>query len=442
MRNRSASPHPSALVLGVGLRLAGIAGSAILSLPGAVCAGPHGPPGWARGDMHQHTRHSDDGTWEPADLWARIRELLPRGPRFVYLSDHCEIAGFFPNPVRPPKSDNWGSWEETREIRRSLHPDELILTAQEIGGLKGGHIGAIGLPQCQGQSPPRIILKTGNDYRGWMERVKGAGGLNVVYHPRGVQELGPVHPGTFAHWDSCLPLIDGISVWNGYKLFDAPDEWAWNRIWGLWQQGYRMAAVSGSDAHQKAPDDIPLEWWGREGKISFHCHPMNPHLRVRVGETLDEDRLRQAIRDRRITLADWPENWMDVVVTAGEGRAAGIGETVQVDAGTRPTVRVEGYGSPEVYSGDPVLEIEVGRIGEAPRSWIQEVDEEGSVSRFAEFPRRRIRVPMAKGEFSVVRELDLDAGRWLVTARVVPESPLANYWRGVQLSNPIEIVVP
>lgn len=392
----------------------------LLGLSTLAAAGPHGPEGWARGDIHLHTRYSDDGRWTVASLWDRIVESLPVGPRFAVISDHCDIAGFFPNPARPPTKDQWGTWEETRALRGRLGKGDWIGTGQEIGGLRGGHVGPIFLPQDRGEGPPRIIGDGAKGYADWMKRVREAGGLNVVYHPRGVAELGPIHPGTFKDWKGCLPFLDAIDVWNGYKLYDAPDRWAWDRVWQYWLEGRRLTAVSGSDAHQPAPDDQPLDWWGREGKVSFHCHPLNPHMRVRTGPTVDGDILRAAFKAGRVTIADWPENWLDLRVAVGAA-SAGIGEVAEGPGAGPAVVTVRGHGAPRVYSGEPSLVLEYGRVGDSERSVLVR--------------------PIPRGDFAHDETLALGPGEWVVTARIEPGNPIDGYWRGVQLANPARLVL-
>lgn len=426
-------------------------GALFLCLP-SLPAGPFGSPRWARGDVHLHSGFSSDGNTEFPELWSRIRSMVPAGPRFAYQTEHNDIAGFFPNPTRPPSQDNWRHWGAVREVSRSLSKgQELFLAGQELGGLRGGHVGAIALPQTRGEAPPTIVWKKGYHHAQWMQRVRAAGGLNVVYHPRGVDELGPVHPGTFTHWDSCLPYIDAVSVWNGYKLYDEPDEWAWNRLWRLWRRGFRITAVAGSDSHRLELDEgQKVPFWGIEERLGFHSYPLNPHTRVWVGESLDEDKLRQGIRRGLVTLADRSENWLDFEVRSPGFAPLGIGaEGSQGAPGLK--VHCRGYGDPETYSGDPQLELEWAREEpeEANRFCALEpgtarctpwIDPEDPRLRGPEDEaRHRRRVPIPRGDFELEVPLELGPGNWILTARVVPDSSLKKSWRGVQIANPIRI---
>lgn len=426
-------------------------GAALLAalLAPTLAAGPHGPAGWARGDLHQHTQHSTDAEWEPEALWARIRETLPVGPRFTVLTDHCDIAGFFPNPARPPKADNFRTWGQTREIRRSLEAgEELMVTGQELGGLRRGHIGAVMLPQTHGEAPPAVVTETGFQHRRWMERVRAAGGLNVVYHPRGVDELGPIHPGTFTEWEECLPLIDMVSAWNGYKLYDEPDRVAWEWLWSYWLAGHRLVAVGGSDSHVDFEDGVQVPYWGKGKRLSFQSHPANPHNRVRTVEAkqgapapLGEDALREGLRRGHVTVADWHANWVDARVTAGDA-AGGIGDTMRVAAGTPVTYRVEGYGAPEVYSGAPRVVVEFGRVrAEADRVRRYPVEDEPDLV-MEERDHESVVVPVEPGDFTVEVPLTLEPGVWVVAARVLPAAPGdEGIWKGVQLVNPTWVMV-
>lgn len=410
----------------------------------SASAGPHGPAGWARGDLHQHTRYSTDASWELEALWARLRETLPVGMRFTVLTDHNDIAGFFPDPTRPPRADNWRSWGHVRELRRGLGDGELLLAGQELGGLRAGHMGALLLPQLAGQDPPALVVEKGFRHAAWMQRIRAAGGLNAVFHPRGVAELGPVHPGTFTRWEECAELIDLVSVWNGYKLYDEPDAVAWEWLFAHWQAGRRYTAVGGSDAHKQVKDGEQVPYWGKEFRIGFESHPMNPHNRVAVGEHLDEDSLRGGLRRGRVTVADWHQNWVDMEVQVGRGPGAvrgGIGETLVAGVGAPLVVRVRGFGAPDVYSGDPRLVLDYGVVG-APVVGVQRVEAEGEG--VLEVPlrgRQSVTVPLPRGDFEVEVPLTLGAGEWVVAGRVLPDSPLADYWRGVQVINPVRVRV-
>lgn len=419
----------------------------------ALNAGPHGPSGWARGDLHQHTRYSDDGNWELEALWGRLRETLPVGPRFTVLSDHCDIAGFFPNPARPPKADNFRSWGHTRELRRSMRAGEdLLLTGQEIGGLRRGHIGAVLLPQTGAESPPAVVTETGFRHKQWMERVRAAGGLNVVYHPRGVDELGPIHPGTFTEWAACLPLIDMVSAWNGYKLYDGPDRVAWDWLWSFWLEGRRLVAVGGSDSHKEAKDGEPIPYWGREAGLGFESHPANPHNRVRTVDAaeggarpLGEDSLRAGFRRGHVTVADWHANWVDAELAVGEARA-GIGGELFEPAGEPGIVaaryRMRGYGAPEVYSGQPRVVVDYGRVRADPDRFRRYPVEDAPDLEMPERDRQSVVVAIEPGDFEVEVPLELGPGTWVVAARVLPADPGdEGRWKGVQLVNPIRITV-
>lgn len=399
----------------------------VLPVSSLLAAGNPGraeePAGWARGDLHQHTRSSEDGTWEPAELVEHVRRVMPGVSKFIFFTDHSEIEGLYPNPSRPPRADNWGTWEEARQLRGGLLSNEYVATGQEIGGLLGGHIGAICMPQDDGRGPPTIVERKNPNYLLWMQRIHAAGGLNVVFHPLGVDEIGPLNPGTFTHWRRCLPLIDAIDVWNGYKNYDRADERAWIFLWRLWLAGHRPTAVAGSDAHRSMVNGAPVPYWGIEGRTSFHIHPMNPHVRARVGEVMTEDSIRDAIREGRVTLSDWYQNWMEVTIAAraatGGGPIGRIGDDVVLPGAV--VLRAFGHGEPSIYSGSPFLEVRYGKIGDSRET----LD----------------KIPMVPGSFDVTHPLDLTPGTWVITARVLPGNKLSKYWRGVQAANPIRVRV-
>ncbi len=192
---------------------------------------PHGVipqrgPGWFRGDLHSHTIHSD-GSWDVPDVVAAARRA---GLDFMVLTDH--------NTVSPLAQMD------------SLSTAEMLT----FGGIElttyYGHALALGVRhwidwrvKVGERSMPQIA-----------DEVEAAGGTFVIAHP-----MSPGDPEcTGCDW-RYVEMMPGsarvVEIWNG-------GEWArYNemglRLWYSWlNEGYRIAATSGTDVHGPQPDGL------------------------------------------------------------------------------------------------------------------------------------------------------------------------------------------
>ena len=196
--------------------------------------GPLATPIWLRGDFHAHSIYSD-GRYLPSE---QIRNALSQDLDFMFFSEHNTDSG----------NQNVGRW---------IPPDAsdlLIGRAIEVT-TRHGHWQAIGLDRTQQVEWRYTNLSTPSspysDFVSAAQQVRDSGALVSVNHPfQNCSRCDWTFP-----WDTSLPVIDSIEVWNG--RFDPLDEVAV----GFWQeqlvQGKRITAIGGSDAHSP-PDMIGI----------------------------------------------------------------------------------------------------------------------------------------------------------------------------------------
>lgn len=180
-------------------------------------------PGWYRGDLHAHTRHSD-ASWDVADLLASARGL---GLDFVTLTDH--------NTTTP-----------LVEFAAASAPDLLTMGGMELTTFWGHAV-------CLGA----------NDWIDWrvdkegvaMNRIAqeqyAAGNLFIIAHPE--SEGDPICTGCRWVYPQMRPgAARFVEVWNG--RWGSSDPRSQNEAglgyWYDWlNRGLRMIATAGTDAH-------------------------------------------------------------------------------------------------------------------------------------------------------------------------------------------------
>jgi hypothetical protein len=180
--------------------------------------------GWYRGDLHAHTVHSD-GAWDVAGLLAAARAYRLD---FVTLTDHNTVSGL-------------------DEMARADSADLLTMGGVELTTY-WGHALSLGTRQWidwrtqpGGRSMPDIAGE-----------VAQAGGLFVIAHPGSVGD--PVCTGCAWRYGDMLPgPARAVEVWNGPWAGDSGNEDSL-ALWYDWlNQGYRMVATAGTDAHSLEP---------------------------------------------------------------------------------------------------------------------------------------------------------------------------------------------
>ncbi len=239
--------------------------------------------GWYRGDLHAHTLHSD-GSWDVPDLVAAARA---KGLDFVTLTDH--------NTVSPlPQMD-------------SLSRDDLLT----MGGMElttyYGHAVALGIRrwldwrvQPGARTMPQIAAE-----------VKAAGGLFIIAHPMSVGD--PACTGCDWQYVEMMPgTARLVEIWNGGRWQNPHDQ---NErglaLWYRWlNEGYRMVATSGTDAHGPAPADVVAGF------------------NVVYAAELSEKALLAAIKAGHLYLSVGPE--LELSGRAAEGQQAMMGDVLEV----------------------------------------------------------------------------------------------------------------
>jgi hypothetical protein len=181
---------------------------------------------WYRGDFHVHSSESGDATASLAQIAALARM---RGLDFVNLSDH-----------------NTDSHLPLAAAAQAMQPDVLLLRGAEITTY-AGHGNAVGL----GAYVDHRIGFEGRTIGQVLDDVAARDALFLVNHPS--LDLGDAcigcawnHPAT--PWDKVAGLEIITGKWDLVERLFVPRALAlWDELGG---QGFRIAAVGGSDDHR------------------------------------------------------------------------------------------------------------------------------------------------------------------------------------------------
>ena len=241
-------------------------------------------PGWARGEMHSHSTHSD-GRYTPDELLERAWRM---GLDFVALTDHNTCSG-----VRRPGGARRGA--------ALLLPGEELTTFHGHFCLYGVESTVDWHPAGQEQAVSATIAEAGR-----------AGVLTSLAHPYAIGS--PVCVG--CRWDPGLApseLFDAVEIWSG----------SWRRrsvecrraiaLWDrLWEGGRQVLGLAGRDWHGPEQED-------RAGLRYPRTMVACPELSV--------EGILEGLRRHRVYLSSGPtvELWLD----APEGRA-GIGDLLRL----------------------------------------------------------------------------------------------------------------
>ncbi len=248
--------------------------------PNPTIAQPHpetGGPGWYRGDLHAHTIHSD-AQWDMPDLLAAARE---RGLDFVTLTDHNTVSGL---PAFERATDN------------------NLLT---MGGMElttfWGHALALGTSQWidwRVQAGQRSMRDIARD-------VEASGALFVIAHPFSPGD--PICTGCDWRYVEMMPgNARAVEIWNGLWDGDSDNERALAQWYGWLNEGHRLAATAGTDAHGPAP---------AAARPGFNV--VHPAART-------EQAILEAVRNGRLYLSSGPS--VTFTGQASDGNIAQIGD--------------------------------------------------------------------------------------------------------------------
>ena len=172
-------------------------------------------PGWYRGDMHVHTRHSDGARTQTQMLTA----ARAAGLDFLGSSDHNTSAATLV----------WG---------RHVPDDFLVMSGEEVT-TRSGHWLAVGLPAGAWidwrYRAEDALLTTFTD------RVRQLGGMAIAAHP--------FNPLSSIRWDYGYDYadMDAVEIWNGPWTGD--DQTALEHWHALLVSGRFVPVVGNSDSH-------------------------------------------------------------------------------------------------------------------------------------------------------------------------------------------------
>lgn len=184
-------------------------------------------PGWYRGELHTHTRHSD-GSHTVAELTRRAKAL---GLDFIALTDHNCTAG-----------------------ERDLHESHVpVILGAELTTFRGHHV-VLGLDDMEPWHREGVVL----DVNDVVSRVKDKGALFTLTHPFNVGD--PICTG--CRWmtpELDLSRVDLVEIWHRRWTGDSADNPAARALWDeLWQKGHHPTAIAVRDWHSgQHEDDLP-----------------------------------------------------------------------------------------------------------------------------------------------------------------------------------------
>lgn len=240
-------------------------------------------PGWYRGDLHTHSDHSDAHDFPVDDLLRMARDA---GLDFVFLTDHNTVIGL---------------------LEMDASAGETLLSA---GGMElttyYGHALCLG---ARAWVDWRIRPGTGDMAR-VAAMIYAQGQVFVIAHPQADGEPGCT--GCSWRFGEMMPgNARVIEIWNGPWGCDSNNEKAL-ALWYDWlNQGLRLAATAGSDAH------------------GSRDYASGPGFNVIYAEALSEAALLEGVLAGRLYLSSGPR--LVFQAQDDEGVAWMLGDTV-----TRP----------------------------------------------------------------------------------------------------------
>jgi hypothetical protein len=276
-------------------------------------------PGWYRGDLHTHTIHSD-GAW---DVVALLKAACDRKLDFLALTDHNTIAGL-------------------AEMAQAAPSELLTIPGMELTTF-WGHALSLGIGHWidwRVESGRRAMSEIASE-------VHTDGGLFIIAHPNSIGD--PYCTGCDWRYADMMPgPARVIEVWNGVWDNDDSGNEGSLATWYHWlNQGYRLVATAGTDAHG------PHHYKARVG------------FNVVYADALSQQAILEAIARGHLYLSSGPRLELNARTSAGdEGMMGDIlrGETAEFtarweDSPRRARLRV-------IADGKPLLEREVMPEGE------------------------------------------------------------------------------
>jgi hypothetical protein len=263
---------------------------------------------WYKGDFHVHSSQSGDASASFDEIALLAKQ---RGLDFVNLSDH-----------------NTSSQHALQAAYLASHPDLLLLRGAEITTYEG-HGNAVGLT---GYVDHRIGY-AGRTITGVLDDVAAQGAIFIVNHPK--LDLGNACIGcAWHHADTDWTKVTGLELitgnWEiGVNAFVPQVLAMWD---GLLDQGFRIAAIGGSDDHTAGRNE------GSTGS------PVGSPTTLVLADNLSEAAIVDAVRHGRtiVQLRGPDDPRLDVTLATRAGAAAEIGDDVDGIAHVALAVHVQG----------------------------------------------------------------------------------------------------
>lgn len=264
-------------------------------------------PGFFKGELHTHTRHSD-GSHTVDELLRRAREL---GLDFLALTDHNTTSGgdeFFAGGLPG------------------------ILGA-ELTTFRGHHV-VLGLDEMVPWHAGGEVL----DVNDVVRAVKGKGALFTLTHPFNLGD--PICTGCRWTTKELDPKnVDLVEIWHRRWTGDVADNVAAHRLWNeMWKRGHRPTGVGVRDWHNK----------NHESTLPGHL----PSTVVKAGSTSQRDLL-DGLKRGAAYVTRGPHVAPSLVV---DGKRAGLGEEIGT-GGRASRLDVEIDLGPGAHAEKPRLEV-------------------------------------------------------------------------------------
>jgi hypothetical protein len=249
---------------------------------------------WYKGDFHVHSSESGDAMASLDQIGALAKM---RGLDFVNLSDH-----------------NTSSHLDLAAAAQPNYPSLLFLRGAEITTYKG-HGNAVGLPTYVDHR----IGYQGRTIGGVLDDVEAAGALFIVNHP--TLDLGTNCIGcAWTHADTPWAKVSGMEIITG--RWDVVERLFVPRAMTMWDdletQGFRIAAIGGSDDHRAGTG------------TGITDTPVGSPTTLVLADSLGEAAIMEGIRKGRtiVQLRGPDDPFVEVTLTRNDGTAAEIGDDI------------------------------------------------------------------------------------------------------------------
>ncbi|MBI1296038.1 phosphotransferase [bacterium] len=245
-------------------------------------------PGWYRGELHCHTRHSD-GSWNVTDLVAAAHDM---GLDFITLTDHNTVS---PLP----------------EMARLSGNGLLTLGGMELTTF-WGHAVCLGA----GEWIDWRVDSAGHGMAAIAEAVYARGDIFIIAHPKSIGD--PWCTGCRWVYPKMMPgTARFVEIWNGAwhggRGEKTSNEEGLTLWYGWLNEGRRLIATAGSDSH------------------SLDHYKRGPGFSVVYAPQLSRDGILTGIKDGHLYLSSGPS--LSFTAQTEDGASAMMGDVVPAGGG-------------------------------------------------------------------------------------------------------------